>query len=310
MPNFKPYLSLARIDNWSKNLVVGAGAGAACVLAELPVAWINVALAVLALCFASSANYVINEYVDAGFDRFHPLKQKRAAVRYVLDARIVVAEYALLAAAALLVAWQAQAALLPIIGFYLVAAWAYNLRPVRLKDIPYADVLTESVNYPVRILAGWLAIAPQAFPSSSLVIIAWAFGAFTMSVKRLAELKLFGNAAKAAAYRKSYAYYTPDRLMMLSFIFAMSAIFGLSVFLVKYRIEFVLLMPFVIAWFTQYLAAGLAKSEHAIYPERMVKNVPLMALTLSICIGAIWLARAHLPWLEALRAPAHFTPLP
>ena len=40
----------------------------------------------------------------------------------------------------------------------LLALWlmgcAYNIKPLRTKDVPYPDVLTESVNNPLRMLAG------------------------------------------------------------------------------------------------------------------------------------------------------------
>ena len=33
----------------------------------------------------------------------------------------------------------------------------YNIPPVRSKDLPYLDVLSEAVNNPLRMLAGWAA---------------------------------------------------------------------------------------------------------------------------------------------------------
>ena len=34
----------------------------------------------------------------------------------------------------------------------------YNFPPVRTKDVPYLDVLTESINNPLRMLLGWYAV--------------------------------------------------------------------------------------------------------------------------------------------------------
>ena len=42
--------------------------------------------------------------------------------------------------------------------------------PVRTKDRAYLDVLSESVNDPLRLLMGWFAIIPDALPPSSLIL--------------------------------------------------------------------------------------------------------------------------------------------
>ena len=41
---------------------------------------------------------------------------------------------------------------------------AYNVPPVRLKEWPYLDVLSESVNNPLRLALGWFALIPDRFP--------------------------------------------------------------------------------------------------------------------------------------------------
>ena len=49
----------------------------------------------------ASANYVINEWLDADFDKYHPTKSLRPAVTGVLNGKIVIFEYIALAVAAL-----------------------------------------------------------------------------------------------------------------------------------------------------------------------------------------------------------------
>jgi hypothetical protein len=46
----------------------------------------------------------------------------------------------------------------------------YNIPPIRSKDVPYIDVLSESINNPLRMLAGWFiastaSVAPAPDPS-------------------------------------------------------------------------------------------------------------------------------------------------
>src|SRR5438309_2292720 len=51
----------------------------------------------------------------------------------------------------------------------LVMGCIYNIPPVRSKDLPYADVLSESINNPLRLMLGWFAVAPGDFPPASLL---------------------------------------------------------------------------------------------------------------------------------------------
>ena len=39
-------------------------------------------------------------------------------------------------------------------------------------------------------------------------------GCYFMAIKRYAEYREIGDPARAAAYRKSFAYYTPERLLV------------------------------------------------------------------------------------------------
>src|SRR3546814_12282474 len=43
---------------------------------------------------------------------------------------------------------------------------AYNVPPLRTKDVPYLDVLSESVNNPLRLAIGWAMIDPGSLPRS------------------------------------------------------------------------------------------------------------------------------------------------
>ena len=44
-------------------------------------------------CLIASANYTINEYLDARYDRFHPLKQDRPGAQGRLEPRLVALQY-------------------------------------------------------------------------------------------------------------------------------------------------------------------------------------------------------------------------
>ena len=147
----RPYLQIARVDHWFKNLLVLPGTACAALLSQTPFAHYagRLGLALLGLCLVASANYVLNEWLDKDFDRFHPDKMTRPSVVRDLNPIWVYGEYAILLALGLglcaLVSRQvaATAASLWIMGI------AYNVRPLRTKERVYLDVLSESVNNPI-----------------------------------------------------------------------------------------------------------------------------------------------------------------
>ena len=45
----------------------------------------------------------------------------------------------------------------------------YNIPPVRSKDLPYVDVLSEAINNPIRMLAGWFIVTSVTVALSNTV---------------------------------------------------------------------------------------------------------------------------------------------
>lgn len=54
--------------------------------------------------------------------------------------------------------------------FLLVMGVLYNVKPIRTKDRACVDVLSESINNPIRLVLGWAAISTIMLPPSSLLI--------------------------------------------------------------------------------------------------------------------------------------------
>src|SRR5262249_42712536 len=104
-------------------------------------------------------------------------------------------------------------------AFLLVMGLIYNIPPVRSKELPYLDVLSESINNPIRLLLGWFALTPREVPPMSLLIAYWMIGAFFMASKRFAEYRSIGNPAAAAAYRSSFKHYTEEKLLVSMFFY-------------------------------------------------------------------------------------------
>lgn len=96
----KPYVRMARADHWFKNVFMLPGIALAVIFLNIPPArliWPTV-IGVLSTCLIASANYVINEWLDAEFDKHHPLKRHRPSVTGNVQAKYVFCEYVALAA--------------------------------------------------------------------------------------------------------------------------------------------------------------------------------------------------------------------
>src|SRR5262249_8694352 len=130
-----------------------------------PILW-----AVLTTCLVASSNYVLNEILDAPTDRSHPVKRHRPIPSGQVRLGVAYAEWLALGAAGLVMAaalnWPFFYAALSL----LVMGVIYNVRPIRSKELPYVDVLSESINNPIRLLLGWFAVSPAEFPPASLLI--------------------------------------------------------------------------------------------------------------------------------------------
>jgi len=306
LPPLRGYLRIARFDHWIKNLLVLPGAAFAVLFTgEWPDALVVPLVgALLSTGLVASANYVVNEWLDAETDRFHPAKRDRPAVQGGLSAPLVALEYAVLLVAGLTLGLalspRAAAALAVLAGMGLV----YNVRPLRTKDRVYLDVLSESVNNPLRLLVGWFAVAAAPLPPASLLFGYWMVGAYLMSVKRYSELRTLGSPETAGLYRRSFRFYTPETLLVQAMFYVSCASFFLGVLLVKYRVEILLVLPFMALAFAWYLYIGTQPDSRAQAPEQLYREV---GFTAYLALIALLLAAAFvidfpaLEWL--LRVP-------
>jgi 4-hydroxybenzoate polyprenyltransferase len=302
---FAQYVKIARTDHWIKNLFmlpgVALGLGFDSSLTYSEMALIPVAL--LCTCLASSANYVINEYLDSEFDRFHPLKKNRAGVKYSLDPRLVTIEYLALICASLLMASVIGKMFFFCVIALLIMGLLYNVTPIRLKDRVYLDVVSESINNPLRLMLGWSAVVGSMFPPSSILIAYWTGGAYLMAVKRYSEYRRIADKDIAGKYRRSFSFYTEESLLLSSLFYAICSAFFLGIFLIKYRIEFLLTFPLFALLFTWYLSIGLKDDSAAQAPEKLYSEAKFMIFVAVLCVSVTVLFFVDLPLLYKLTVP-------
>jgi 4-hydroxybenzoate polyprenyltransferase len=160
----------------------------------------------------------------------------------------------------------------------------YNVKPIRTKDIVFLDVLSESVNNMIRLLLGWFIVCENVYPPSSILVGYWMAGAFLMAVKRYAEYRMINNPELAGLYRKSFAKYTEETLLCSAFFYALCATFLIGIFLLKYRIEYIVAIPVLFFLFCYYLYIAHKPDSAAQKPEKLFREKKLMMLVAILII--------------------------
>ena len=266
------YIAIARPSHWFKNIFIAPGLllGFYFCADQIPPTYLRaVLLGLAAVCLVASSNYVLNEILDAPGDAHHPDKRNRPIPSGRVSIPVAYVEWIVLAALGLALAASVNR------GLFLanLALWImgliYNVPPVRAKDLPYLDVLSESVNNPIRMAIGWYSLGITVPPTLSVLLAYWMFGAFLMAIKRFAEYRHIDDPARAGAYRKSFRYYNEERLLV-SILFYI-ALFGMfsGVFISRYRMELVLAIPFVGFAIASYFRLGFKAKSPAMTPEEV-----------------------------------------
>lgn len=300
----KSYIKIARPDHWIKQLFIIPGILIAILLVE-DVSYdmnlyFSVAIGFLGTCFIASANYVINEYLDAEFDKYHPTKKNRPMVTQNLNKKIIYFEYVTLAILGMVCAFFVSMPFFITDVVLLIMGIFYNVKPFRTKDIPFLDVLTESINNALRLLLGWFIITNQFLPPTSIIVGYWMFGAFLMGIKRFAEYRMINDPESAALYRKSFAGYNEYSLLTSSVFYALLSVFLCGTFLIKYKIELVFCIPLLCLLFCYYLYIAFKPDSAVQKPEQLYGEKGLLILLAIFTVLFVVLLFIDIPFLDKL----------
>ena len=121
-----------------------------------------------------------------------------------------------------------------------------------------------------------------------------------MSMKRFGEIRHLNDIVVATAYRKSFRYYTADKLL-ISVVFYATA-FGLfgGIFMIRYRVELILAVPFVAGLIAMYMYLGLLPDSPAQHPEALLRHRPFVAYGCLTTLVVIVCSIVRMPWLDRL----------
>ena len=300
----KDYISLARPDNWFKNIFVLPGILIAPFFFEIDFSisvFIDILITIIACCLTASSNYVVNEILDAETDRHHPVKKNRPLAAGTISKKVAWIEWI-----ALGIIGVGMSLMVNKYVFYSnLALWimgcVYNIPPIRSKEIPFIDVLSESVNNPIRLVMGWYATGLTVMPPITAVFAYWMLGAFLMAVKRIAEFKKIGDPEKAGQYRSTFKFYTAERLISSSVFYLTLLIMSAMAFVMIYRLELVFAVPVFALLLSYYLHIGFKPNSPVQYPERLYKEKRLMICVAIFIIHCfLLLFFVDLPWFEKM----------
>ena len=312
--DWRAHVGIARPDYWFKNVFVFPGI----VVALGTVTGVDardlagrIVVGLVATCLIASSNYTLNEVLDAPSDRHHPEKRNRAIPSGRVRPAAAYAQWLLLFAAGMALALTITVPFaLSLLALWIMAV-VYNVPPMRSKDQPYLDVLSEAINNPLRMLAGWFIVTSATMAPGSLLLSYWMIGCYFMALKRYAELAGLGDRSVAGAYRRSFAYYTPDRLIVSIMFYAAAAMLFFGAFCMRYRLELILAFPLVALVMAMYLRVALKPDSAAQNPERLYRERGLMTAVVATTLVMVVLLRVDLPVLHRFvtpTAPAQYGP--
>jgi len=305
-PTLAGHLRIMRVDHWVKNVFVLPGIIVASTVqppGDVDGFLARVVVGLLATGIVASSNYVINEVLDAPTDREHPLKATRPVPSGQVSIPVAYAQWIALMVAGVALGTFVGTAFAATLFILWLMGCVYNIPPVRSKDKPYLDVLSEAVNNPLRMLLGWFIVAPAVLIPVSLLLSYWMAGAYFMAVKRFAEYRDIGDAARASRYRRSFAFYTEANLLSVIMFYASASMLFLGAFIIRYRLELILSFPLVALVMSSYLAVAFKADSAAQAPEKLYREPVLMGVVLLTWLVMGGLLFIDLPALYSILAP-------
>ncbi len=292
------YFKICRPDHWLKNIFIVFGHMVAWVLV-LNFAWdgsllVKALLSLIPACLIASANYILNEILDAPFDALHPTKRLRGIpagkvkVVYLwwLKAALIILAFALSWL------WKFNWAYMAALLLLLISGLVYNVQPLRLKDRAFMDVIAESFNNPIRLWLGYYALVdPHHVPPLSIVLAWWFFGALLMTGKRFAEFRFIGDQTLSGRYRKSFNVYTEKSLILAMITYANFFCFCTGIAMAVYpRLNnLVLVFPLVVLAVIAYFQHAMKDETAKLEPEQLLRNPWVIICTLVTGAATIWL---------------------
>lgn len=242
----KDILSLLRVHQWIKNLLIYAPPFFAGILFTNLHMFFHMIVAFFCFSFISSSTYIINDLRDINNDRHHPTKKNRpiASGRVSKSAAIFILLICL--SAAVYLSLQFNKSFVLVLALYVLMGFAYSMF---LQYQVILDAFTIAAGFVLRILAGGYASNTEV--SSWLLLTTFVVSVLLALGKRRHELCLVGPDRQ---FRKVLEDYSERFLDTGIVIFATTSIVTFSIYAVEIgRKEFLASVPFACYGILRYL---------------------------------------------------------
>jgi 4-hydroxybenzoate polyprenyltransferase len=243
-------------------------------------------LAAFALfCGLSGAVYLLNDVADVERDRLHPRKRLRPVASGALGVRTAAVTAGLLGLLCLALSTRLGLAFTGAAAAYLALNLLYSFR---LKEVVIVDVLSVSLGFVIRAVAGAVAISVRI--SEWLLICTVLFALFLSLCKRRHELT---SLAEASLHRKSLGEYSPYLLDQMIAVVTASCVTAYALYTTaaetreKYQTErLVWTLPFVLYGIFRYLYLVHRKEQGGSPTDVLLTDRPLL-LAVALWAAAI-----------------------
>lgn len=246
-------------------------------------------------CLLSSAVYLVNDVVDASRDRLHPRKRLRPVASGALPAGVAVAVALLLGGIGLAGSFALGTGFGVVAALYLASTSAYTFL---LKRVALLDVMTLSVGYILRAVAGAVALGA---PISPWLYVVTGLGALLLGLgKRRAELALAHQRPHPAhAQRETLKEYTLPLLDQLVALVASATLIAYTLYTftapnLPANHAMMLTIPFFLFGLFRYLYLVYVRNVGEAPEDELLTDKPLLAtvgLWLMAALGVLTLLR-------------------
>ena len=213
---------IIRIKQWYKNIVIFLPLVFSLSLLNLDSLYLTIA-GFVALGLASSALYIRNDVLDIEFDKQHPIKKFRPLASGQISKKNAYIIFILLLSSSLIIAAILNWKLVIVLIFLFVNTTVYSQW---LKNFAYVDLLSISLNFVIRVLAGMLLL--QVGISPWLVFGVFLVAFFLGLMKRKSEIIILKETA--ILHRKAFSVYSIRNLNYSLIIVSILVILTYSVY--------------------------------------------------------------------------------
>lgn len=242
---------------------------------------LNALIATILFCIASSATYILNDYMDIESDKKHPKKSKTRPLASgdvsKNQARILMA---CLYSTLIIASFFVPKVMSVILG-YLLLNVAYTFY---LKHQPVLDIFTIASGFVLRVYAG--AVALDVPLSSWMFITTLCLALYLGSIKRKQELTQSGKQG-----RKVLKNYTPALVDKYAEMSSTGALLFYSLFVVSSKPAMIITIPFVLFGLFRYWYVVESLDGGESPTDALFADIPLQIAILAwvgTCLWSLW----------------------